>query len=250
MIAEEFKKYLEEKLKEIITKSSFIILTGSRALNVNDKKSDYDCYLVLKNAEYKNASDYFIKKDWCLDKKAVWTNFTDFEDTQVTLILKRIEDIENEKFVDLQYAYLNSKLIIGNKKIFSEILKKLEKNIDFDSELKRKYLECMMALSVLRGMARRKITFEVNSNFKKGDAIRNFMQTVILIDKKIYPYEKWLNFGFKKSKNYKSAKKYIKKIEEVKSYKSAVKLRLKIRDYLTEVMPKEEYVGENWWRHN
>jgi len=244
----ELKDFLQNKLKGLLEKESLIILTGSRALKVNDEESDYDCYLIVKN--YNHVAKAFVNNNWSKKGQGVWTNFTDFKNIQLTVVVKKYNEISKEQNVNVQYSYINSILIIGDNKSYSKLIHFLISKIDFEGELKKRYLECMMALSILRGMARREITWNINSIFKKGDAIRSFMQTLILVDKKLYPYEKWLYWSFSQSKNFKKADNYVKKIETVRDAKKANQLRLEIRDYLTSIMPKRRYVGENWWRYN
>lgn len=242
------KAYLEEELAPITNENVLVLLTGSRALGFERKDSDYDCYLVVPEEEHEIARKHFIVKGWCTEKQGPWTNLKAPDGNQLTLILKHYGQFDNEKDPERQFIFSKAKIIVGTKKSFNLILEKLEKIINYEYLLRKNYLETKLAIRMLESMYKRVDTKPVAS-IKKGDSIRSFMKTVILIDKELPPYEKWLYKLFLIARNGKKANKYIGKIESVSSNKEASKIRENIFAYLDSIMPKHEYVGSKWWQY-
>lgn len=243
----ELTDFLKNKLGETLTKDMALILTGSRALGLEGKKSDYDCYLIFSKRDEEKVKKKFLKEEWMVKGGGIWTNFIGLDETQITLMTKNYDEIENEKEVALQFVWLNSIVLYNPINKFKQTLKKMQKNMDLETELRKTYISVLLDSSILRGMLAKDIT-KPCVFFKKGDIIRNFFKLNILIDKKPYPYEKVLYWSFSKSKNFKSSKKFISQIEKIDDREKATKVRKALVKHINEIMPKREYIGSNWWR--
>lgn len=239
--------FLKEKLGNSLSKDISLILTGSRALGLEDKKSDYDCYLIYDKKSKEKIRNKFLKENWITSKGGIWTNLMNEDEEQVTLMTKTFEEIKNEKEMTMQYVYLNSIILFDPSKKFSNSLKAIKSNLDLEHELRKNYLDFMLDSSILCGMLRKEYSVPV-SYFKKGDIIRSLMKLSILLDKKPYPYEKVLYWAFSKSKNHRKINEYIKKIQSLKDAQKAKILRKEIINYVNNIMPEKDYVGKNWWR--
>lgn len=242
------KSYLEKELAPIINEKVLILLTGSRALGFESKDSDYDCYLVVPESEHEAARKYFISKEWCNEHQGPWTNLKAPDGNQLTLILKHYGQFDNERDPERQFIFTNAKIVIGTKEAFKVIIEKLKKVTNHEYLLRKNYLELKLAMRMLESMYKRPDTKSV-AIIKKGDVVRSFMKTVILIDRKLPPYEKWLSKLFLQSRNSKKAKTYISRIENIKSFEQASKMRENIFSYIDSIMPNLDYVGIKWWQY-
>ncbi|MBU0977582.1 MAG: hypothetical protein KKD18_04145 [Nanoarchaeota archaeon] len=239
--------FLKEKLGTSLKNNMALILTGSRTLGLEDKKSDYDCYLIYEKKDKKKIKNKFLTKNWMIKNGGIWTNLENENEEQVALMTKTFDEIKNEKQMTMQYVYSKATVLFDPSKKYTHALNSLKKKIDIGDELKNSYLNFMLNLSLLTGILRKNYSLPV-AYFKKGDVIRDLMKLSILIDKKPYPYEKVLYWEFSKSKSFKKIKNYIEKIKKLGDANKAKKLRKELVNYVNQIMPKEEYVGKNWWR--
>lgn len=224
-----------------------LILTGSRALGLQDESSDYDCYLIYDEKDRKKVRSKYLAEGWAVKVGGIWTNLENDRKEQVTLMTKSYDEVIEEGETTLQYVFINSVILSDSSGKFKSALKKLRENIDLDSELRKIYLVFMMDLSLLRGMLRKEYGKPV-AFFKKGDVVRSLMKLSILLDKKPYPYEKVLHYEFSKTKNFRKINEFIERVKKVDDFEVANSLRKEIVDFVNGLMPKEEYVGKNWWR--
>ena len=243
----ELLNFLKGKLGSLLNKNMALILTGSRALGLEDESSDYDCYLIYDEKDRKKVRSKYLSGGWAVKEGGVWTNLENEKKEQVTLMTKSYEEVIEERESTLQYVFINSVILVDSSGKFKSALGKMRKNIDLEGELRKTYLSFMMDLSLLRGMLRKSYGKPV-SFFKKGDVVRSLMKLSILLDDKPYPYEKILYYEFSKTKNFKKINEFIEKIKRVENVDKANELRKEIVDFVNGLMPSEEYVGKNWWR--
>lgn len=244
----EIRNFLEKELGPLVEYDTLILLTGSRALGFEQKDSDYDCYLIVNEKIQEKAKKYFIQKGWCTEMQGPWTNLKAPDGNQLTLILKHYGQFEHERDPERHFIFTKAKVVLGSSLSFKKLLGLLEPNINQKNALKQNYLTTKLAMRMVESMYRRKDTVQI-ALIKKGDTIRALMKTVILIDKQLPPYEKWLYKLFLTTKNAPKAKRILVKIEKIKTLEEAEKTRVQLFDCLDKIMPQEAYVGKNWWQY-
>lgn len=187
--ADELKNH--EVIKNYVDKVS-IILKGSTARGNADQYSDVDFVLFVDESIYQNIVDDYFKAGLIQRNDGVFLPLGEWEGHYNFETLQKLESYFVKKELPNVWEYTNVKLLHDPNDQYKKLLDGISDNVFEDalSLVKRKYLDIQLMLDWLRHPLKRNDI--VGAGLHIVDITRMICQICYLIDKKPYPFDKWI----------------------------------------------------------
>lgn len=178
-------------IKNYIDKVS-IILKGSTARGNADQYSDVDFVLFADESIFQDIIDDYFKAGLTTRNDGVFLPLGEWEGHYNFETFQKLQSYFDKKDLPQVWEYTNVKLLHDPKDQYKKVLEVNESKV-FEAALslvKRKYLDAQLMLDWLRHPLKR--TDVVGASLHISELVRLLCQICYLIDKKPYPFDKWI----------------------------------------------------------
>lgn len=178
-------------IKNYIDKVS-IILKGSTARGNADQYSDVDFVLFADESIFQDIIDDYFKAGLTTRNDGVFLPLGEWEGHYNFETFQKLQSYFDKKDLPQVWEYTNVKLLHDPKDQYKKVLDENESKVFEDalSLVKRKYLDAQLMLDWLRHPLKR--TDVVGASLHISELVRLLCQICYLIDKKPYPFDKWI----------------------------------------------------------